>query len=102
MTEAIGPNWMDYFSFCCFNAKKPGFFYKTDDPAGFKKLDGDYISNFDNFMEKEKVGLQKVIARGHASILSAYLKKKYGKDYKALFFGDTIVNDCVYSFDEHE
>lgn len=100
LLETIGPDWPDYFTFVGFNVKKPGWFETRPDPPLFTDFAGTEIQDMGAWIEKPKKGEEKVVLKGHASHLSSYFEKKFGKDYKVLFAGDTIVSDCVYSFDK--
>ena len=53
-------------------------------------------------MLKDKIGKDKILLNGHAEYLNDYFKTHIKYNYKVLFFGDTIVSDCVYCFDEHK
>lgn len=97
----IGKNWKDYFDFMIFNAEKPHFFHKKDESlkiSGFQNLKGENITDFEAFFLKDKQGDDKVLKGGHADIISDFLKKRFGENYKTAYFGDSIYSDCVYSF----
>lgn len=41
------------------------------------------------------------LVHGHVKFLGDYLKTVYGENYTCLYIGDTILSDCMLSFDEH-
>ena len=100
LKESIGENWHEFFSFVIFNCKKPGFFEPEKKDTPFLKLDGTPVQDFGAWLKTEKTGRDKVLLKGHADAFNKYLESEHGKDFKVLFFGDTIVSDCVYSFDK--
>jgi HAD superfamily 5'-nucleotidase-like hydrolase len=100
MREAVGLDWLDYFDFVSYHARKPSFFNNNDNPPLFTNIKGDSITNFDEFMNKEKTGDEKVVIGGHAHYINSYMRTQIKKEFKILFFGDTIVSDCVYAFDK--
>ena len=100
MSEAMGSNWTELFDFLIFRAYKPAFFNLETPPQQFKNLNGQVIEAFSNWMEMEKKGERKVLVGGHASWINQYFHDKVRKEFKILFFGDTIVSDCVYAFDK--
>ena len=100
MRESIGSDWLDYFDFVCYNTRKPLFFKNLETPPQFSNLQGEAVLNFEEFINKEKKGEEKVLLRGHASFINSYMRTHVKKDFKIVFFGDTIVSDCVYAFDK--
>lgn len=98
MQKAVGSNWLDYFDFVMYDNNKPHFFRKQSNYAGFETLNGEKITDFDSFLSTKKTGKEKVLLKGHAHHLNYYLYSKFGPHYKVLFFGDTIVTDCFYSY----
>jgi len=100
MKEAMGSHWLDLFDFVVYLARKPGFFHNTENPPLFETLDGKPINNFEEFMYREKKGEEKVLIGGHAMHINNFMRTQIKKEYKVLFFGDTIVSDCVYAFDK--
>lgn len=100
MKESIGEDWLDHFDFVMYENKKPDFFRKHNDYSNFVTLDGEEVSDFGAFINKPKVGKEKVLLRGHAQHFNMFLEEKAGQNFKVLFFGDTIVSDCVYSYDK--
>ena len=100
LKETIGENWADYFSFAIFNCQKPGFFESEKSATPFQDLEGNPVPDFASWLKAPKKGREKILLKGHALNLNEYLQKTYGTDYQVLFFGDTIVSDCVYSFNK--
>jgi len=100
MKESIGPNWVDHFDFCIYETKKPNFFRKYAEYPKFTDLQDNTVENFTEWVNKKKTGLEKVLLKGHAQYLNEFLEQKAGKNYKVLYFGDTIVSDCVYSYNK--
>jgi HAD superfamily 5'-nucleotidase-like hydrolase len=100
MKEAVGEDWLDYFYFSAFHVKKPMFFNNIENPPLFKNLKGEDINDFSEFAKEEKTGNDKVLLFGHASHINSYMRSQVKKEFKMLFFGDTIVTDCVYAFDK--
>ena len=100
MKESIGENWLDHFDFVMYENKKPNFFRKHAEYANFFNLNNEEVVDFSAFMEKTKDGEEKVLLHGHAEHFNQYLKSIAGSSFKVLFFGDTIVSDCVYSYDK--
>lgn len=101
MKESVGANWLDHFDFVLYENKKPNFFRKYGSYPKFTDLNDNVVHDFSDFARRKKVGLEKVLLRGHAQYLNEYLEQKAGKNYKVLFFGDTIVSDCVYSYNKN-
>ncbi len=97
MTEAIGPNWMDYFDLLIFQSKKPKFFSENNEYRKFETLGGTVIKNFTEYIENIKTNEEKVVKYGHAIYLNEYFIKNVKKEFKFLFYGDSIVSDCVYA-----
>ena len=100
MKESIGENWLDHFDFVMYDNSKPHFFRKRNSYPEFTDIYGNTIDNFNDFITKEKSGHEKVLLKGHAEHFNRYLEKVHGENFKVLFFGDTIVSDCVYSYDK--
>jgi HAD superfamily 5'-nucleotidase-like hydrolase len=100
MREAVGPHWLEFFDFVVYMARKPKFFHNTENPPLFETLDGTPVTNFEDFMHKEKTGEEKVLLGGHAMHINNFMRRFVRKEFKVLFFGDTIVSDCVYAFDK--
>lgn len=130
MNKVIGKNWIDYFDFAIYETKKPGFF-SNKIYSDFTDTKGNIV-NFENWMlekeqkkekqkkekklsnEKKKINFKeltsnkkkqkedKILLNGHAEYLNQYIKKHIKNNYKVLFFGDTIVSDCVYCFDKNK
>ena len=98
MTEAIGKNWLELFDFAIFLSKKPNFFNENIVKRKFIDIKGFELDDFTGFMNKTKVGTDKVLFYGHASYLNEHFKNEVANNYKILFFGDSIVADCVYAF----
>lgn len=98
MTEAMGSNWMDLFDFVIYRAMKPAFFKDETEITTFLDLQGKPINNFKERIETPKCVEDKVFAYGHAELLNQYFRENVRKDFSLLFFGDTIVSDCVYAF----
>ena len=101
MIEGINENWHDHFDLLLYGNRKPKFFTGEYDERPFRNLKGEQFTDITEFMERKKVGDEKVLLDGNGKILNNYLKKKYGADYKVLYFGDTIVADCIYSLDDY-
>ena len=99
MREAMGPNWLDYFDFVIYFAMKPAFFRNIENPKCFKDINGNDIEDFSEFYHREKKGEEKILLGGHANLISDFMKKQHDDKYKILFFGDTIVTDCIFAFD---
>jgi HAD superfamily 5'-nucleotidase-like hydrolase len=99
MREAVGSDWLDYFDYVVYSANKPVFFDRSTSPPSFINLAGEPLTSFADFMLKPRKGEEKVLQGGHASHINSYMRDRVGKEFKCLFFGDTIVSDCVYAFD---
>lgn len=101
MTESVGKDWMDLFDFVIFSAKKPSFFHSSPESLPFVDLKGQKVEDLEAFIQKG-VGRkeEKVLKNGNASLIDNYFRECVRKDFKILFFGDTIVSDCVYTFDK--
>lgn len=100
MRESIGEDWLKIFDFVMYENKKPFFFRKQPSYSLFQNLNGETVTNFSEFIGKHKDGEDKVLIGGHSRHFNEYLTKKAGAHFKVLFFGDTIVSDCVYSYDK--
>ncbi len=98
MTEAMGKDWLDLFSFCIFNAKKPSFFTERENPRKYLGLDRQPIIDPNIYFQGDRKGVDKVILEGNALQFNDYLYGHVSKDFKVLFFGDTIVSDCAFAF----
>ena len=101
MLDAVGENWHDHFDLLMYGNKKPKFFTGELDERPFTNLKGEEFTDITEFMERKKQGDENVLIGGNGKIFNSYLEKKYGADYKVLYFGDTIVADCIYSLDDH-
>ena len=100
MKEAIGPDWLKHFDFVIYNCKKPFFFRPEADKTMFTDLKGNEITGLDKFLLNNPQGKEKVLIGGNAGLINDYLFHHVRKEFKVLFFGDTIVSDCVYAFDK--
>ena len=100
MREAIDDNWLDHFDFVVYLSTKPSFFRNLDNPKKFTDLSGNTVEDFGEFFHREKKGEEKVLIGGHASYLNDFMKTQANEQFKILFFGDTIVSDCVFAFDK--
>lgn len=100
MTEAIGKDWIDMFDFVIFNARKPKFFSSNIELPVFLDFQRKIVEDPNEAFSGAKKGEEKVLIGGHAEYLNQYLRGNVKKDFKILFFGDTIVTDCVYAFDK--
>ena len=97
---SIGEKWEDYFDFSAFHNLKPKFFSKGEDEIQFTNYKHETIENFPEWFKKEKKGLETVLIDGNAKLLNKCFIKKYGKDFKVIYFGDSIVSDLYYSYGE--
>ena len=100
MKEAMGDNWLELFDFVIFNAAKPKFFTSEVAPP-FLDLNRKPIADCTEILQGKMAGLGKVILGGHAHHINQFMIEHVRKDFKVLFFGDTIVTDCIYAFDKH-
>jgi HAD superfamily 5'-nucleotidase-like hydrolase len=100
MTEAMGPDWLNLFDFVIFNASKPKFF-TSETPTAFLDLNRQPVADPTSVLLGKAEGLKKVLLGGHAEHINQFLQEHVRKDFKVLFFGDTIVTDCIYAFDTY-
>lgn len=100
MREAMGPDWLNLFDFTIFNSSKPKFF-TAETPAPFLDLKRQPVADPTPVLMGTAEGTAKVLLGGHATHINNCLAENVRKDFKVLFFGDTIVTDCIYAFDKH-
>lgn len=100
MKESLGDHWLDHFDFVMYENKKPSFFRRDGEIAHFRNLQGEEVTDFGEFVDRKKVGHEKVLIGGNAEHFNNYLAQREKSSPKVLFFGDTIVSDCVYSYDK--
>ncbi|EDW18113.2 5'-nucleotidase domain-containing protein 1 [Drosophila mojavensis] len=94
-TQALGPDWRNYFDFIVTYAKKPGFFtqkraYLNVDDVAKRELPNTELSP----MEYLQPG--KIYAQGNWHQLHQSMAKLLHKDAskaRALYFGDNIIQD---------
>lgn len=103
MTEAMGADWLDLFDFVIFNSGKPGFFTNRENAPQFLDIKRQPLTEeaLGDYFVGKRTGHDKILLNGNADCLNHYMKQHVRKDFKVLFFGDTIVTDCAYAFDKH-
>ncbi len=95
MREGVGEDWKKYFDFALFDTRKPGFFLKEEP---FTDVEGEVVSDVADVLLGRKQGVEKVLLGGNSRAMNEVFAKNIRKNFKVLFYGDTIVSDCVYSY----
>lgn len=95
---SIGEDWEDYFDFSSFHNMKPKYFSVAEDEVQFANYKHEKIENFSEWFEKDKKGKETIVVDGNCKLLNKCFIKKYGEDFKVIYFGDSIVSDLYYSY----
>ncbi len=99
MNYCVGKDWKSKFDFAIYETKKPRFFDKSKNTPKFYTAERKPLKDFNTWMFSKKKGEEKILLEGHAEYLNQFFRTQVKQNFKILFFGDTIVSDCVYAFD---
>lgn len=83
-------SWEYQFDFCLFQAKKPDFFLGDSD---FIQRSGNVIDFHEHLEDPKK---KNILIGGNASTINEHFEEEFGKDFKILFFGDTLATDFAF------